>query len=168
MPMKRPISVWLVQILLSLICVVVLPGLLTWTVVTFRSLWESTRPPAEVLLFYGDFLARVGVLGFFGLSVFAIARRWPKSRLMGLGALIIVVALFTYGRLNPTPAGQGLPRMQYDTPAERGGAFVLDVLFFIGLWILFFRFGFSEKARSFFSQQPDSRPDADAQKQRAG
>jgi len=156
--MKRPLSVWLVQVLLLAISVLALPGLITWTVVAFKSLWGSSKLPADVALFYLDFAIRIGVLALFVSSFVAIWKRWPRSRVMGLVALLVLFALFAYGRFNPPPPGQGLPRMEYSTPAERGGAFILDSLLFIAFWVLFFRFGFSKKARDFLSSNSAADP----------
>jgi len=153
--MKRPLSVWLVQILLSLVSLIMLSILVARTVVMFRYLWGSSPPPMEVLLAFAILLTNIGIIGFFLLTVFAIEKRWSRSRIMGLAALLILFALFIYRRLSPLPPGQGLSRMTYDTPGERGMAFILDVLLFIGYWLLFLRFGFSKKAREFFSQ-PDA------------
>ena len=150
--MKRPFSVWLVQALLLAISVLALPGLFTWTVVAYRSLLGPSKVPGDVILFYLDFAIRIGVLALFVTTFVALWKRWPRSRVMGLAALLVLFALYTYGKFNPAPPGQGLPRMEYSTPGERGVAFILDVLLFVAFWILFYRFGFSKKAREFFSQ----------------
>jgi len=147
--MKRPLSVWLVQAMLLAISVLALPGLMTWTVVAYRSLLGPSKLPEDVMLFYLDFGIRIGVLALFVVTFIALWKRWPRGRVLGLVALLVLFALFTYAKLNPSP--HGLPKMEYSTPGERGVAFILDLLLFIAFWVLFYRFGFSKRARECFS-----------------
>ena len=165
--MKRPLSVWIVQILLSIAFLVLIPGLFAWTVSGFTSLWNSSRPPLHVALFYAEFLIKIGLVAFLMLSVVAIGKRWPKARMMGLIALLILFVLVVYGQFNPTPAGKGLPKFELSSPAERGGASIAALLMFVGFWALFLRFGFSAKSRRFFSG-PNPALNQDAQEPRAG
>ena len=60
--MKRPLSVWLVQVLLLVVSLLALPGFFAWTVVAFRSLLGPSKLPVDVVLFYLDFAIRIGVL----------------------------------------------------------------------------------------------------------
>ena len=83
--MKRPPSVWLVQALLSVVCVVALPSFLAWTVAVFSRLFGSTRPPIEVGLFYAEFVLKLGLLSFLAVTVWALGRRWRKSRRLPAG-----------------------------------------------------------------------------------
>lgn len=152
--MKRPLSVWIVQVLISVTCLIFLPALLTWTMFTFTSLWASPRPPMSVIIFLVEFSIRFGVLCFLACSIFALAKRWPKCRLMGLAALMLLFALVAYSKFNSLSSGQGLPKFQLTSQAERGGAFIANIVMFIVFWILFFQFGFSKKAREYFSQKP--------------
>jgi len=152
--MRRPPSVWLAQGLLSIVCVISLPAVLTWTVVAFMHLWRSTKTPADVMLFFVEFVVKTALVSFLAVTVVALGKRWPRSRLMGLAALTLVVLLLAYSRLNPTPPGQGLPKYELTTPAERGWAFIGNVLMFVGLGILTYRVGFSRKARTFLSPPP--------------
>jgi len=150
--MKRPLSVWLVQALLLMACVIFFPAVLAWTVAAFTSLWRSAKAPADVMLFFAEFVIKAGLLSFLVVTVVAIWKRWPKSRMLGLAALSIVFLVVAYAQLTSPPPGQGLPKYELSTPAQRGGAFIGNVLMFIGLGILSYRFGFSEKARTFLSR----------------
>jgi len=132
--MRRPPSVWLAQGLLSIVCVISLPAVLTWTVVAFMHLWRSTKTPADVMLFFVEFVVKTALVSFLAVTVVALValgKRWPRSRLMGLA-----------------------PKYELTTPAERGWAFIGNVLMFVGLGILTYRVGFSRKARTFLSPPP--------------
>ena len=147
--------------MLSVWCVIFFPGVLTWTVLGFSQLSRPTKTPVDVMLFFLEFLIKTGLVSFFAVTVVALGKRWPASRLMGLAALTIIILMLAYARWNPTRPGAGLPKYEYNTPGERGWAFILDVLMFIGLGILTYRFGFSARARTFLSRPPataDSAP----------
>ena len=120
----------------------------------------------DVLLFFAQFAIQMSFFVFFVFSIFAIGKRQPKNRITGLVALLILFAVVTYSKLNPMPPGQGLPKFELNSQAEQGGALIANVLMFVGFWVLFFRFGFSEKSRKFFSQ-PNPARNTDAQNQRA-
>ena len=152
--MKRPLSVWIVQILLSIPCLIALPVLFSWPGMTLRNFWGSSRSPTDFLLFLLAFAVEFGVVAFFVTSIFAIAKRWKKSRVMGIVALLMLFSIVVYSKLTALPSGQGFPKYTLNSAAERGGADVANIVMFIGFWILFYRFGFSKKARSFFSQPP--------------
>jgi hypothetical protein len=150
--MKRPPSVWITLILLSIVSLLFLPALFTWTAHLFDSLWGSSQPPVNVWLFLAGFVLRLAACGFLVFSIIAIWKRWRQARIVGLAALLLVFALVAYAKLNPLPPGQGLPKPEFNSPAEQGGAFIMDQLAFVAFWILWFRFGFSAGSRRFFEE----------------
>lgn len=149
--MKRPLSVWTVLVVLSLVCLIMLPAIFTFMIYGFSRLWGSSLPPMQVVLFYLEFAIKVGLVGFFIWTVIEIARGIPRGRWMGLIALAILFAGLLYNVFNPTPAGQGLPKFDIKPGAEAVGAEFGKILVFVGLAVLFYRFGFSERSREFFS-----------------
>jgi hypothetical protein len=163
--MKRPLSVWTVLVVLALAILIAIPPTLTWTAIGFQSLWGSARNDLAIL-FFVEFAIRVAILALLVASLWTIARRAPAGRGLGLTALVLLFVIAAYAKLTALPAGQGLPKFQYDTPAERGGAFMLDVAAVIWFVVLFYRFGFSARARQYFGSStatPEAiRPGVDA------
>jgi hypothetical protein len=147
--MKRPLSVWVTLALLTVACIIATPATLFWTVSMFSSLRGNNNPPLEILLLIAEFAIRLSLLGFLTISVAAIFKCSPRSRSLGLMALLLVFVLVLMSKLWTTLHA---PVFQYNSPAEKGGAFIVDVLLFIGFWILWFRYGFSKKSRLYFGQ----------------
>jgi len=119
-------------------------------VVGFQRLLGSSRTDLA-MLFMVEFAIRVAILALFVVSVWKVASRAPAGRALGLVALVVLFVLVVYAKLTALPAGQGLPKFQYETPGERGGAFLLDVAATIWFVVLFYRFGFSARARQYFA-----------------
>ena len=136
---KAPLSVWLVQIVLTLtaLCCLYVP---------FELLMRGT----SIAVSSGAFLIVSGCTTFLGVTMIAIAKRRQYGRVLGLVALMAIYAFMVYVSLNPPPPSRGgyVPQ----SPAEEGWRNILDIIAFAFFSVLFFRFGFSKRSRAFFDK----------------
>ncbi|HEY8102723.1 MAG TPA: hypothetical protein VIF82_18440 [Burkholderiaceae bacterium] len=152
--MKRPLSVWITLILLTIALIVAIPA-------TFYGLYKSFGFLAanfnlnSMLHFSGDLLLRlaliVPVLIVPVLAVRGIIQRTKIGRLAGIVSLIMYFILIIIGSYLPN---QGpIHRLEYSNAAQRSGGEMANIVGAIAFFILQFRFGFSNNSKKYFNRE---------------
>jgi lysylphosphatidylglycerol synthetase-like protein (DUF2156 family) len=135
---KRPVSVWLLLILLTAIGVVFAAGAgrLSWLAIT------RAIEVRDALLFSGALAWRLALaLGSILLATF-IYKRNRHSRWLGV---VVIACLAIWNLLRPDDT-------QYNSEAEEAGGFLGKLFLVPALFIWWsYAFAFSQKARRYFS-----------------
>lgn len=135
---KRPPSVWIAQILLSLIACVFL---------AFPLLLVVMNVPLSFLFFLSVFFIIFVVLPIF--SVVGMAKRKNWGRWIGVGVLSILFILVVLGQLIQ-PEGP-LDYYEYENTTQRISGIVTSVIIFGLFLLLILRLAFAKKVSQFFS-----------------
>jgi hypothetical protein len=147
---KRPLSVWFVQILFALVLLVLIPALLIGAISSFDQLVRLAPPMRVVLLYLGELGLKIAITAFFALASISIWQRKPSGRVLGLVGMIIIFSFLAYTQIYPPPSSGVVLDISYDNAAQRGWASIFGVFLFISFWVLFWRFGFTQRTREFF------------------
>jgi hypothetical protein len=148
MKAKRPVSVWIVLILLGFTDLYLL-GLTKAFIYFYASGHSRVSGPAAFVI---GALIRIGLVVLIGWTVFAVARGRNAGRIIALVLLVSLCGFFLYASAHPPkhPVA-GMRPYKYKNAAEQGGANIMDIMVFAGFTVLFFRFGFSQRSRRFFA-----------------
>lgn len=136
LPGKRPLSVWLLLPVLTVIALLIAFGAINsiWILIALPG-WMNGR-------FMLDVIIRLAMVAFCVGALIGIVRRRQWGRWLGL---LVIAGLTVMLMLMPDTA-------QYDNETQRnGGAFGRMILVpaLMALWG--YRFGFSDKARRYFA-----------------
>ncbi|NHZ89137.1 hypothetical protein F2P45_08915 [Massilia sp. CCM 8733] len=135
-PGKRPLSVWLLLLVLAVIALLIAFGAISsiWMLIALPG-WMNVR-------FMVDVAIRLAMVAFFVGALIGVAQRRRWGRWLGL---LVIAGLTLMVLLMPDTA-------RYDNEAQRsGGAFGRMILapLLMALWA--YRFGLSAKARRYFA-----------------
>jgi hypothetical protein len=142
---KRPMSIWLVQVLFILVLFRFALSLGSWGKFANEVL-RSTNAPGHYFPDILKFTVEVAVAAFLVSASIAIAARKRAGRWMGLLGLTLIFALSIFEEITPHVSVYA-----YDNDAQRLGAVLAGIIGFVGIALLFWRFGFSQPARRFFN-----------------
>ncbi|NHZ79870.1 hypothetical protein F2P44_11365 [Massilia sp. CCM 8695] len=135
-PIKRPLSVWLLLLVLGVMTIALAIG-------TARSIWLMAAYPSVMLSRFGANTALFLALVLFGAgALVGIARRRQWGRWLGL---LVMVALTAAMFLMPDTT-------HYANAAQQSGGFFGRTILMPSLMLLWaYRFGFSRKAKRYFA-----------------
>lgn len=136
---KRPVSVWIAQILLLLVAILYSLPL----VMNYDFLWNRNLPPSYVLTAAALFIFNLLISSVALASFYGMAKRMRFGRWLGVGMLSLVVIIVAVSALtDPT---------RYANSSQKAGATLVQ-LYVEGLFIgLVLHLVLSKKVASFFS-----------------
>jgi hypothetical protein len=138
--MKRPLSVWTAQVVFALFLVTMMLDLGPH----LDSFLQAGLPIVILLVSFA-------VAAFVFHALIAVARKSPRGRWKGLVALALIFLLFLIAKISEFASPETV-QLGYSNDAQGGGAVIGTIVELIGLLILFWRFGFSQRARQYFGQ----------------
>ena len=142
---KRPVSVFLLQVLVAVLFAISLGSLA-------RGVFIATRPDMHLIVpaFARAILVHMGFLAFLGLTFWALAKRKAYGRWLGLVCIVALPAAGIYRHLHD----DGMPQpflFRSSNNAQRLGEIFGEGLSYLLMVWWFFSFGFSRRAKAFFS-----------------
>jgi hypothetical protein len=144
MPPRKPISVWIGQLLIALMLAVFTGSYIYHVVLAWRANFSAIASHPWAL---ARFLVTVAGIGFVGWVIVLISRRSPFGRWFGLLLLVLMFAVSVVASLDLSSSA--LPT----NDAQRAGYLVGEALGLVLFLILLWRFGFSRASRAYFSRQ---------------
>jgi hypothetical protein len=146
---RKPISVWIGQILIALVGLIFGGGLIygsQWPVI-IRLIWAGANSPAMLVISGGVLAAKLAALAFVAWTVVLISKRSPLGRWLGLLCLALVLAVLVYAALHPSSS----PYVSYDNDAQRFGAAIGQLAVLAACVVLMIHFGFSSASKAYFA-----------------
>lgn len=145
--MRKPLSVWVTQALIALAGVVLVYGFVRYEIAAWPQVVRiGVSNPALLAVLVAETAAKLLVLCLLVWTLVMIFRRSQTGRWLGLVCLLLLLGLGSYSAFSPS--GSALP---LDNAAQRGGAFLGQIIVVILYVVLMVRFGFSRAARGYFS-----------------
>jgi hypothetical protein len=143
---RKPISIWIGQILIALAWL-----FFTGTYIYFAALtWPTiitavASAPWRLVQFLARTAAMLAAIALVGWTIVLISRRSPYGRWFGVFLLVLLFAARVYSSLNPSS-----PASLPSNDAERAGYLVGQALALVLYVVLLWCFGFSRASRAFF------------------
>ena len=145
----RPVSVVVLQVVIVLCAAFYLLGFVSGIYVSMRPGTHLVAPA----MYAAALLLRTIPLAFMAITFWALAKRRPLGRWLGLLSILALLALVVYQSLYPPQGPTLFPRMEISSsPGEQAGAVFAQLLVYALIAWWFFSFGFSRKARAFFAR----------------
>jgi len=149
---RKPISIWIAQILIALVGLVGAAGFAYSSIVAWPVLMRAGTTNPAILVFAGlEMIVKLAVFGFIVWTLLLISRRSPLGRWFGLFWLALILGLAIYAEFNPSPSSSSW-QLPLENDAQRAGAFVGQMLAVALYLTLMVRFGFSRASRAFFAR----------------
>jgi hypothetical protein len=146
---RKPISVWIGQILIAVIGLALAGVLFYSSILQWPVIIRSAANNQTILVIAGFvLLAKLTAIAFLAWTVVLISRRSPLGRWFGLLCLALLLAGVVYGNLDPSPSPYRLP---YNSDAERLGAAFGQLALLAAYLMLMVRFGFSRASQLYFA-----------------
>jgi hypothetical protein len=146
---RKPISVWIGQILIAAIGIAFAGMLVYSSILQWPVIIRSAANNQTILVVAGfALLAKLTAIAFVAWTVVLISRRSPLGRWFGLLCLALLLAGSIYGNLDPSPSPYMLP---YDNDAQRLGAAFAQLTLLAAYLMLMVRFGFSRASQLYFA-----------------
>jgi len=148
---KRPVSVWVAQIILSIVVLLMLLSL----AMTIFIIFAGGATSSIVLIIPILFSVAVAAFYFAGVYGMAIRRSW--GRWLGVTALSLCLIFSTIAQLFPVDGP--MQRYEYKNGAERFGGFIGGAIIFgLFLWLIL-HLALSKRVTEFFA--PVASPEID-------
>jgi uncharacterized BrkB/YihY/UPF0761 family membrane protein len=148
---KRPVSVWIAQIV-----VIFFAALFLIPVVTLIVTLPSSRDVSAIGLIFALFIT-LGILAVLIISFWGMARRRQWGRWLGVGALSFIVIVSILGQIM-RPA---MEYYEYANSTEAGAALITQLVI-VGLFLwLISTLAFSSRVNAFFSNKENTRTDSE-------
>jgi hypothetical protein len=141
---KRPPTVWLTQFLLTLLGLLWLFVILSGIPHIPRRLEEGT----SVIRLFSGYAVLSAIVILLAFAFWGLAKRKMYGRWLGLVCLILLWIIATYTQIRP-PQGP-IPLYQFNSPAEKVGGVIGQVLIQIVFLVLVVRLGTAKWVREFF------------------
>ncbi|AVF34529.1 hypothetical protein BV494_06130 [Rahnella sikkimica] len=144
--MKKPLCVWCVLLILSVLTLFTLSVNLYWFVSNLILLVKY--PYFKFTLFFRlSFLLRVMVTTLIIWSFIAVLKRKKHARKSAVTALMLMLAFFAYSHFSVSAP----PLLSYDNEAQELGAVLGAVIEVLGYLVIVLRFMFSKDSKAYFS-----------------
>ena len=145
---RKPISVWIAQILIGLAWVLFTGAFVYYAALTWAVIVKAIAPyPQALMLFAARTLLTVTLIVLVGWTIVLISRRSPWGRWLGVLCLVGLLGVAVYSTFNPSANS-----WQPSNDAQRGGYFVGQIIGLVLYMVLIWRFGFARPARAFFAR----------------
>lgn len=136
---RRPLSVWVVLILLGIIAIC-----LIYFLAGFVYFYAIGRSLVHSMLYFAlGVLLRILLAVVATWTLVGVAQRMNWGRIAGLGLIASTYLFWIYINMKHP--------VHYANAAQRGGADILDILIFAFYTVLFYKFGFGRKSRLYFA-----------------
>ena len=156
---RRPIAVWIAQIIL-VVLIVMLCGVTGYTV--FQLIAVAGRPEISWVPFVFRVVRTLGwivsLIALFVVAFWGLQKRESYGRWLSAGILLSYWGLSIYTSIHPTPGPLPTFDIDYSNPGERAGALIAAVLWNSGFFILLFELVFGKSVRRFFSKAEVTKP----------
>jgi hypothetical protein len=153
---RKPISVWIGQILIAVVGVAFAGFLVYFSILQWSVIIRAAAKTPTILVMAGfELVAKLAAIAFVAWTVALISRRSPLGRWFGLLCLALLLAGLVYQNLYPSPSSYRLP---YDNDAQRLGASVGQFAMLAAYVTLMVRFGFSKASKLYFAGVNAERP----------
>jgi len=140
---KRPLSVWIAQILLVVFMLLLLFTLLMDVAMVLTRLNEASVLPALIV-----FAVMFAILVLFAASFFGMLQARAYGRWLGLSSIVLVWAFILLAQLR-RPSGP-FSYYEYDNRAQVVGAIFAQLLLHALFFTLILRLAFARKVGAFF------------------
>src|SRR5215468_795930 len=151
---RKPISVWITQVLIALLGLVGVVSMTYYAVVMLPGIPRLGATKSKIFaLVIIETIVKLAIVGFFVSTVVLISRRSPLGRWFGLICLAAGLGFLAYGQFNPSPPtfSRHVPMFVADNDAQKFGMFVGELLSLVLYLLLMMRFGFSRASKAFFA-----------------
>jgi hypothetical protein len=143
--MKRPLTVWITQIVLILFCLLILFILVRGTVLSDMALSGERLTPR----FFIALAVMLAIMVLLLIAFWSLATRRVYGRRLGVVSLVITWGIIVYTQLFPVTGPY--QRYEYDNTAQLVGAFFSLSLIHALFLVLIIKLSFGSKVRDFFN-----------------
>ncbi len=144
---KRPPTVWLTQLLLTLFALLFLSIFLSNLVNLLRNLGGKYSIINTVI----GYSLMVGMVVLLVSAFWGLAKRKMYGKWLGLLSLILIWTLLVFLQLRP-PSGP-YKRLEYDNSAQLAGGIIFQVSLHALILVLILRLSFSKQVGKFFQKE---------------
>ena len=156
---RRPIAVWIAQIIL-VVLIVILCGVTGYTI--FHFIVVASRPEISWVPFVFQVVRTLGwivsLIALFVVAFWGLQKRESYGRWLSLGILLSYWGVCIYAAFHPTPGPLPTFDIDYSNPGERSGALIAAVMWNSGFFILLFELVFGKSVMRFFGKADVSKP----------
>jgi hypothetical protein len=146
---RKPISVWIGQILIAVIGLAFAGVLIYFSILQWPVIIRAAAKNQTILVIAGvELVAKLAAIAFMAWTVVLISRRSSLGRWFGLLCLAVLFAGLVYGNLRPSSSPYMLP---YDNDAQRLGGLVGEFTVLAAYLMFMVRFGFSRASKLYFA-----------------